>query len=299
VQDSPIHHKGVFLKSTGIFPKTIWEKSRQKKVKERQLCADLYEPKKNIMSTSASLPLPNEDEINLALCPVSVTDANARMSLITSNVRLNGNPFDNLIANIPEAQIDILYDEVSGYCTPEKGCVTALQIFYGVKEINGVGQMFPIYQSIFLKFDHYDASSETYIYLPEQYGSLWSFDGTEFVASSQTELEDAQTKFQNEITIKHSPSSTSFEPFVVGTDIESVIAPFQEIYTVLHDNDNTLVEINYGMDTILNENTYPYKMSTLFSSALVNDKGPFAGIYANRQTKVPPPTSAGIGYALI
>ncbi len=116
------------------------------------------------MATSMNLPLPNEDQINFVLSEVSVAEGTDRMNLIGTQVRFNGATMDTVLANLPASEIDVLYNEVSGYCTPAKECVTALQIFFGAKEVEGEMTLFPIYQSMFLKFDHYDASSETYIY---------------------------------------------------------------------------------------------------------------------------------------
>ncbi len=84
-----------------------------------------------------------------------------------------------------------------------------------------------------------------------------------------------------------------------GVDIQAVVMPFQEIYTVLHDNANSVIDIHYSIDTIEDEEEYPYKMNNLLSAVEISAEGPFAGIYANRMDIDPPGLSAGVGYVLI
>lgn len=249
------------------------------------------------MSTSKNLPLPNEDELNLELCVVSQNDGNAEINLLGTNALLNDETFDSVLGTIPETEIDRLYEEVKEFTTSAKECVTALQIFYGAVDNDGTYSLFPIFQSVFLSFDHYDDESETYIYMPTEYGNLYSWDGSAFVASSAAELATVQSDFKAKMSFIHNPGA-SFAPFIEGTDAEGVTFPFQEIYAVLHDNMSSDVTFHYCMDTIQDVATNCYKMNLLLSAVMNGEEGQFAGVYANRGNTCPPLLSLGIGYNL-
>jgi|TARA_R110000737_G_scaffold268624_2_gene276029 hypothetical protein len=240
------------------------------------------------MITAANLPLPNEDTLNLELAVVSPSEGNQRIANGETHLQLNGKIISQDVATIPQAELEILYNQVSGYATPDKRCLTALQIFYGARDDGGEIVMDLFYKPVFLAYDHFQNNTHSYMYTIAQEGDLYKFRNGSFEAATSTEYDDALNLLKSELKIKHTLNAPNFEPFNLGVDVDRLLITFQTIFTYLVENDNTSLVLKNSIEIVIHELTNSVKQTLLLYTPEVNPNGPFSGQFANRQKWMPP-----------
>jgi hypothetical protein len=248
---------------------------------------------------SNNLPLTNEDTLNLKLVEVSAIDGAHRITDASSHLLLNGAVIPTDLQTIPKAELDLLHQEVAVYTTSAKKCLTVLKIYFGAQINNNQILMQLFYQPLFLAYSNYEANTHNYMYDITESGTIYYIENGTLTAASDEYLSDAQQLFKDKLTIKHTLDACVFEPFNEGVDIESLLIPFQSIFTILQDNDNTQLMIKSSVNFIIHEEKYPVKQSVLLFSEEVNPKGAFAGKFANRPIGQPPYNILGLGFDLL
>ncbi|MFA7272388.1 MAG: hypothetical protein WC044_00880 [Crocinitomicaceae bacterium] len=227
-------------------------------------------------------PLPNEDELNLVLSVVTVSEAARAVTDGQNLVRLNNASFDVDVQTISKSELELLYDEVAGYATADKKCLTALRINYGAEMIGADIVMKLYYQPIFLSFSSFDVSTYSYLYNETQAGSLYYFENDVFVQTNSVDMKNAMDLFKANFTAKHTPEAANFTGFVEGEDVAGISIPFQTIFAELNDNDNTELVLKNGVTVLKNVAAFSVKQIILFFSTEINARGQFAGKFANR-----------------
>lgn len=244
-----------------------------------------------------SYPLPNEDTINLSSSIVSQTDGNTRIQNGKDDLRLNQLMIQPTLCTLPTAAIDQLYDEVKGYATPAKECITALRFYFGAIENGGNMTMQLYYEPLFLSYDAYDPNTGLTYYNTTEKGNVYWFDGTTLHQVSSNELNDAVDLFKQNLTLKHLLTAP-FEPFIQNEDVESGVLPFQTVYAMLHDNGTNDLMVMNCADLTPYQGTFKVNQSLLLNATLVSSHGDFAGMMANK-VLTDPPYNAIFSYKLI
>jgi hypothetical protein len=185
-----------------------------------------------------------------------------------------------------------LFNEASNKRLGSERYITALCITFGADG----NTVIPIVQSVYLKWVGYDAVSQKDIYTARSnsFGVNKIFNGTDFVTISTGDKTAFVTNYRENIKIKHK-STLNLSGFVEGTDVESVIVPFQFLYSVIYYHNieqggkvEPLGVITQGVREVLYDRNSPIKHFVFVSGARL------AGIidtpvkYANRSHLCPP-----------
>jgi hypothetical protein len=249
------------------------------------------------------LPLNNEDILSLELIDVEATAGFNRIQAFNNSVRLYYQNRDNYINSqvsiISKTEMKVLYEKVSLHTTLSKGCLTALRIYHGCIDLgNGTFKYNPIYQPLFLEQVGYDSNTHNHLYRIAKEKECYSYNGTKFTPMDAIECNNQRGIYKQQVRIKHSVASTTFETFALGKDVEFSIFPFQTIFYLIHDNGDDKIFLDNALENIRFEKDYPNKHSFLLSSLRVSTSGPFAGMYANRSHLCPPCNGVYLGFDL-
>ncbi len=235
-----------------------------------------------------TLPLSNEDQLDLASSVVSLADGNTRIANGKNFLHLNGASMNELVATIPYTALDPLYEEVNAFCSSAKNCVTALRMYYAAV-VNGEKVTFDLfYQPLFLYFTDVVPEPDTREYEIRNTGNLYRFVAGSFVLQTPIQLEAAQLAYAANITLKHTPTTPAFAAFIPGKDVTAGVLPFQTIFALLNDNGNDEFNIKVCADIDGTTVSGEVKQSVILDSAEVTGSGAFAGKFANRVLKNPP-----------
>lgn len=240
------------------------------------------------MKAVLNLPLKNEDTLNLELSVVSPDEGNLRIFHGETHLLLNDELIPTDLATIQKAELEILYDQVAGYTSTDKGCLTALRISYGAIVVDGEIKMDLFYKPLYLNYHEYRENTHSYMYSISQSGDLYNLINGKFEIVSEEDYDDAYNLLKDSLTIRHTLDTPIFEPFVEGKDVNYVIVPFQTIFTLLFDNGNNTLVLKNNVETVLHEVNYSVKQTILLHSDEITSNGPFAGQFANRTTWGPP-----------
>ncbi len=235
-----------------------------------------------------TLPLPNEDQLDLTTSVVSQTEGNLRCSNAKAFLRLNNAEISTIVATIPFDKLNKLYQEANVHCTPAKDCVTALRQYYGAVSGEESTDFKVFYQALFLAFDSVEPESGDRIYRVTEEGNLYSFNGSKFDLETEANLTAAQNLFMGELTLKHTPASANFEAFVSGQDVKSLILPFQTIFALLNDNGKDTFQLKSCAEIVSATADGVVKQSLILDTIAGSGSGLFTGKFANRQHNNPP-----------
>lgn len=238
-----------------------------------------------------SLPLSNEDELNLSSSVVDITKGDVRTANGRNLIRLAGAQIPEQLASVSFSALDVLYQEVTSFCSTNKDCLTALRIYFGASNDSGSAEMKLFFEPLFLAFQSTDSTTGERLYNVTETGNLYSYSGSTFDLETPANLTSAQTLFEGELTLKHTSTSASFNGFVKGTDVESGVIPFQTIFALLNDNGNTEFNIRHCVDLEDKTGIEEVKETIILSAPELSSNGDFAGKYANRTLKNPPFTN--------
>lgn len=235
-----------------------------------------------------SLPLSNEDELNLSSSIINTTEGAIRTANGRNLIRLAGAQIPEQLDSVSFSALDPLYQEVTSFCSTDKNCLTALRIYFGASNESGSAKMKLFFEPLFLAFQSTDPTTGERLYNVTETGNLYSYSGSTFDLETPANLTSAQTLFEGELTLKHSPTSASFNGFVKGTDVESGVIPFQTIFALLNDNGNTEFNIKHCVDLEDKTGIEEVKETIILSTSELSSNGAFAGKYANRVKNSPP-----------
>lgn len=246
--------------------------------------------------------LRNEDVLNLEMDDVDSVEGQARLQRSQSNLRLSRIPPIIDIAQISSDQMEILYNKVSGFTTPQKQCLTALIVHHAMETVDGKDVYNPLYQPVFLKWIRKDHVSQTNVYELKEQGNYYVLNGSEKF-SQRTDYDDRKNLYKGRFEIcpnhNHPPVFRSFidNP---PTDTKCALFPFQLIFTLMKHNGNDTVLLHHSVNgTGSNEmDDIPLYHSILLSSKRITNTGLFAGKYANRSHLCPPCSETEFGFNL-
>lgn len=229
-----------------------------------------------------SYPLPNEAEINLDSAIVVPSIAAVSIENGLRYIRLNNTVIHSQLCTLPKEAVDTMYAEVAVYTTSETECVTGLRFYYGASDAMGSLEMKLYFEPLYLISHNYDPATETKEFIISEVGSMYHFDGTTLHMVSNLEKDQATLLFHQNVSIKRTPTSPNFEPYVLNEDVRSAILPFQELYALMYDNgaDNLSIYNNAVLHS--QDGSALVKESLILHTELISSNGPFAGMFSDR-----------------
>lgn len=243
-------------------------------------------------------PLKNEDWLNLEMDDVDQPEGQKRLGNSQTNLLLKNACVDVDIASISRTEMNKLYNEVSVHTTPQKKCLTGLTIYHAAEEgPDGKCIYNPVYQAVFLKRIRPDYPSHSYIYNITERGDFYMLSSAgKFMSCADPEPFKKCYRDHADICPDYEEPA-AFRGFIRHTDTESVLFPFQLIYTLMEHNGNDTVLLHQCLSGSNDSTDVPLMHSILLSSKLITNTGLFAGKFANR-SHLCPPCLADFGFNL-
>ncbi len=256
-------------------------------IQEKQTC-----PVEEILKQAPELKsLSQEDQIPLNLTELSEKKGNEEIKNCEMFLKKNGTPFGkkDYVIEIIKGEFQTflkLFQEATELANSKSDYITGLKIHFGMDANN---KMQVLYQPVGLKRKK-NVSEETYDYnvLPSSNYYHYNAKKEEFIIETIT---SAPENYKKKISIQHDLGK-QHEPFISGVDVEAVIFPFQEIFTLIYFNKPII-----GKDIVAVFNSIRKQSSAknrIKHTIILGPKGVgpllVAGTYANLGNLCPPCT---------
>jgi hypothetical protein len=231
----------------------------------------------------------NEDELNLEADDVDSLELGKREYEYLRRVKLNQIPPLDTNAGYITLQVLInLYNKVcNDSITGEH--LTGLKIHYAVKVNAGSYLFTPLLQPVFLKLTSFNEDSLTNLYEIDRFGEIYDINGTPLNPVTLGDI--LRNDYKSKIELKrHIDLNRSFESHISNIDAEGVLFPFQLIFQLMKDNNNTHgVNLIHNMVKFIHNPLIAYKHSLIIRATNNGTgSGNFFNKTANRSHLCPP-----------
>ena len=259
-------------------------------------------PVLNITAKFSQFPtlnqLEKEDLLDLQMIPLEKPEGDLAVNNAQSYLKINNQPIDMVVNNLPIVELVELFNEVNRLRkNPLVRYLTGIQIYFGSQD----NKLFLIYQPVYMEWVDYDGAGQNDLYKVIGRCGMYSFntENNQFVLDTTNQSEIWISNYKQLIRIKHNDiTGTVHEKFIPYHDTESLIFPFQTIFTLLHDNDGEIVEIRNSIAKVNYDVTNKVKHRVLLYVEPSVGVEAFDQKYANRSHLCPPCNGVNLGYNL-
>lgn len=176
--------------------------------------------------------------MDLSGCPVEDSTAMREVRLFRNTFMVNGSAPDSVAQVLDTHKLMLLRDTalLSGDSTLT-GYILALQLIYGLDRNN---KMKLLYHPLFLqKTDTIPGNTSQVEYTPSGKSYYYIYDKTDFARTTDTSY---VSDYRTGIRIRHT-GDTAFTAFRSREDVRSITFPFQEIDSVIAENNSKTITL--------------------------------------------------------
>ncbi|WP_300489820.1 hypothetical protein [Flavobacterium sp.] len=225
-------------------------------------------------------PLRKEDILNLELAPKTREEGDQEIRDCDTYLQLDSHTVAYHLASLSLKQLTKLFEFATNLGDDNTERVTGLKVLIGAGTVadSTTTTLLPLFQPLYLKRIKSEETIGTYEVFP---GKYYQFKGSETNTVPEEDVEKYKKTYRVNVIIQE-------KEFRSGVNTEAVIFPFQTIFTLLYDNEETKEVLLYNAirrDLDLDRNA---KHSILLSSQKMMEASNFKGKYANRSHLCPP-----------
>jgi hypothetical protein len=262
-----------------------------------------------IQANPEFIAVPNEDLLNVQMSILTQQEAYDHVIKCNSRIQLMGQDLGVLqICEIPLLAFKNMFEEATSKRKNSDNYITALKIYMASKAT----KMTPIFQPVYLKRLRYDPATQKELYQIPSYGhgGFYEFCQGEPATGSDpaTESEfkpitdsDRTTLITNytkkDMTMVHR-SGESYKSFILDTDVESCLFPFQTIYKIMQETPSSKIFLTNAIREVGYDLINPNKHVFILSGEVIDKDIPLQAKYANRSHLCPPCNSVDFGFDL-
>lgn len=223
--------------------------------------------------------LRDEDILDLELIPKEKDEGTREIKKCSKYLRLNKAIVPSDLCRLLLPELTMLFLDAANLRNESKNGLTGLKIIFGASKVDDIISLTPIFQPVYMRRIALQVAAGDYETI---YGKYYHRDDKDIKVIPEEEMKRYTENYKNNVKIVDESRARNLD-FIPGIDTESVIFPFQTIFTLLYDNGNAKGVFMYN--SIRKDRDMKHCVLLSSQKMLGNS---FKGKYANRSHLCPP-----------